>query len=241
MTATRRAIVFGGGRLGRWALDDIRPDDLLVGADRGAAFLVRHGLHPAAAIGDFDSVDAATRERIRRQSGVFLDCDPVDKDRTDLEMALDWVLELAVGGTSEGTTENAVDPRIGEIELRGATGTRLDHTLANIFLLRRPVLRGVDAALRDATNRVRLAVPGRPVTVTRGPYRYVSLLPLAGEARGVTLAGFKYPLENAVLVAGSTLSVSNELAAETGTVIVAEGELLVVESRDGPVRKGVRP
>jgi thiamine pyrophosphokinase len=52
----RQAVIFTGGNLGEWAVDLIHSEDYLIGADRGADFLVRHGFVPHLSVGDFDSV-----------------------------------------------------------------------------------------------------------------------------------------------------------------------------------------
>ena len=52
------------------------------------------------------------------------------------------------------------------------------------------------------------------------------------EAKGVTLQGFKYPLNNDTLVFHESWGISNELEAEEGTISYREGKLLLIESRD---------
>jgi thiamine pyrophosphokinase len=75
-------LIFSGGNLGEWALEEtgtLHGNDILVGADRGAWFLVTHGFHPDVAMGDFDSVAAEQLELIRDNSGQFIPCDPLIK------------------------------------------------------------------------------------------------------------------------------------------------------------------
>lgn len=211
----QRIWIFGGGDLGAWALEELVRDDRLVGADRGAWFLVSNGYRPELSIGDFDSVTAEEAALIRENSASYADCDAVDKDKTDLELAFDW----------------AIAERPAEIVVVGATGTRFDHTLANVQLLRKASEAGIPCRIVDARNEIRLARGGERTLVRKGPYHYVSLLPLAGEVRGITLTGFRYPLNDATLPVGSTLGVSNELLGESGVVESASGDLLVISSR----------
>jgi thiamine pyrophosphokinase len=76
----KRILIFTGGTLDIWALDEVKDDDILIGADRGALFLIRHGLQPDIALGDFDSVSPSEKEEIQLISKHFISCDAVMKD-----------------------------------------------------------------------------------------------------------------------------------------------------------------
>lgn len=90
MANEKRIVIVAGGEFGNWALDYLHTGDVLAGADRGALFLVRNGLRPDIAIGDFDSVTEAEFAEIRMKSLRIVRCDPVMKDLTDTEMAFEW-------------------------------------------------------------------------------------------------------------------------------------------------------
>lgn len=209
-----RVLIFAGGRLDPGFLREIRPDDFLIGADRGALFLVEHGIKPHMAVGDFDSVSQEELALIRNNCKELLTCDPVDKDLTDTELAFDL----------------AVRRNPAEIVLIGVIGTRLDHTLANLHMLLPATEQGIACAIWDEHNYVTLC--GSVCRVEERGYTYVSLLPLSPVVTGITLDGFLYPLHNATLRIGQSLAVSNQLAASTGTVHVDEGWLLIIQSRD---------
>lgn len=61
---------------------------------------------------------------------------------------------------------------------------------------------------------------------------YISFLPLTQEVTGITLKGFKYPLENKDICIGTSLCISNELIEEEGRITFSEGVLMAVESHD---------
>jgi len=210
----RRTLIYTGGRLGQWALDYIQPGDRLVGADRGAAFLVANGFEPDLSLGDFDSVTEEEMAAIRKGSKETRDCDPIDKDYSDTELALQFAIEC---GSSE-------------IILLGALGTRFDHSLANVHLLKHALDRQIPALIADQYNTLRLTTD--QLVLTRSSRRYVSLLPLTSAVKGITLEGFQYPLTEATLVHGQSLGVSNVLLASKGTINIREGLLLVIESDD---------
>ncbi|MEO3945544.1 thiamine diphosphokinase [Gorillibacterium sp. CAU 1737] len=211
-----RALVFSGGELGPWAIAEIRPGDRLIGADHGAWFLVENGIVPDLAIGDFDSVTAEERHAIEEKSRQMEACDPIDKDYTDTELAV----ERAIAGAPSSIT------------LLGVLGTRFDHSLANIHLLVKCAERGVPCRIVDAHNEIALVQPGAPQSVKRSRYANVSLLPLSLEVTGITLTGFQYPLTDARLTMGQSLGISNVLNGELGTVETKSGLLLVIQSVD---------
>ncbi|UFJ40253.1 thiamine diphosphokinase [Brevibacillus humidisoli] len=211
---THRYLLFSGGNLGDWALDEVQEGDVLVGVDRGALFLLQHGIVPAYAVGDFDSVNEAERSQIEQQVASVASCDPVMKDLTDTEMAFRWAL------TQQPT----------EIILLGAVGSRLDHTLANLHLLVEAQKATVPCRIVDEKNEV-LLVDGT-AQIKKRRYRYVSLLPLSTQVTGITLEGFLYPLHRATLTIGQSLGISNELLGSHGTVSVESGQLLLIQSLD---------
>lgn len=210
----KRVLIFTGGNLGPWALPEIKENDFLLGVDRGAYFLLRHNFQPDYVMGDFDSVTESEFSEIRNRCGDIFSCDPVDKDLTDTEMAFDW----------------AISGKPGAILLLGAVGSRLDHTIANVQLLYKGLQTGVPCRLVDEKNEV--TIINRPTQVSKGRYHHISLLPFSREASGITLEGFRYPLNRASLKTGTGLGISNILVADEGKIYLESGELLVVKSMD---------
>lgn len=209
-----RIVICTGGQLGAWALTHINADDLLIGADSGARYLISQGLQPDIAIGDFDSVSVDELLVIRKRSGQTISCDPIDKNYTDTEMAMRLALDL--------------QPR--EIVILGALGTRFDHSLANVHLLALAAKQQVRATIFDAHNKISLVTD--QATIDKLGYPNVSLLPLSNRVEGITLTGFQYPLNDEELTIGQSLGISNVLLAPTGKIEIREGLLLVIQSRD---------
>ncbi len=209
-----RILIFTGGTLGSWATSHIHQGDLLVGVDRGALFLIQHGYKPNFALGDFDSVSEEEKNNIMKHAQTFSDCDPIMKDQTDTEMAFEWALEQQPG----------------EILLFGALGTRFDHSLANVQLLRRGLDKGISCRIIDPYNELQLT--NQQLLVQKGAYHHVSLLPLSLKVTGITLDGFQYPLKDATLNLGDSLGISNVLLSEFGEIKIDSGLLLVIQSKD---------
>jgi len=210
----KRILLFTGGNLGPWALQEIRTGDTLVGVDRGAFFLLQHGIKPDLAMGDFDSVSEEELQSIRTQVNDLQTVDPVWKDWTDTEMAFHWALEQSPA----------------EIILLGALGTRFDHSFANVQLLVRALRASVSCRIVDERNE--LTMLDRTGHVSKSSFTHVSLLPFSPEVTGITLTGFQYPLEQATLRWGESLGISNVLVEETGMIEMKSGYLLVIKSKD---------
>ncbi|MBW4080442.1 thiamine diphosphokinase [Paenibacillus sp. S150] len=211
---TKRVVIFAGGDLSAEYLSLLDEEDFVIGADRGALFLISHGVMPDIAVGDFDSVTPEALRQIEAGSKNTIACDPVNKDLTDSEMALD----LALGTQPES------------ILLLGVTGTRIDHTLASIQMMTRALQRQVRCSVMDSHNYITLT--GSQTEIHGMGYTYVSLLPLTPEVTGITIEGFQYPLTGATLKLGQSLGVSNMLTADRGTVSIESGLLLIIQSKD---------
>ena len=211
-----RAIIIAGGQVGddedwrRW----VREGDWLIGADGGAAQALARGLVPHLVIGDMDSLPGEAQAALEAQGSQFV-VHPRAKDETDLELALTYA-------TQQGAQE---------IIVLGALGSRLDHTLANVLLLALPRLDGVVVRIASDRQEAFLIRGGGEATLEGESGDLVSLLPLGGDARGVTASGLAWPLEGDTLRFGFSRGVSNEITAPMVRIEVQEGYLLVVHSR----------
>ncbi|USB34920.1 thiamine diphosphokinase [Paenibacillus sp. YPG26] len=212
--SSRRVLIFTGGSIKRDSIHEIKEGDFIIGADKGALFLVDSGIQPDISVGDFDSVTEDELEKIRRFSHKMITCDPVDKDLTDTELAFDI----------------ALDQQPDEIMMHGAVGSRLDHSLANIQMMLRGLQHKVACSIMDEHNYISLT--GSTLQVQDRGFSYVSLLPLTPEVTGITLSGFMYPLHNASIHMGQSLGISNKLTGPEGTIRIDSGLLLVIQSKD---------
>ncbi|MEC0239548.1 thiamine diphosphokinase [Paenibacillus dokdonensis] len=210
----KRVIIFSGGELHPQYIQEIQPGDFIIGADKGALYLIRHDIKPDLAVGDFDSISPQELKHVRAESGRIVECDPVDKNLTDTELAF----------------EMAIREQPDFIMLVGGTGTRMDHTLANVQMLNRALQHHIECAIMDQNNYITLT--GSQIEVWDRGYKYVSLLPMTPEVTGITLEGFQYPLENATLKIGESLGISNVLLESVGRVSITSGLLLVIQSND---------
>ncbi len=208
-------VIFCGGRIADYSYIKKYVGDasLIISADSGAHHCRALGIVPDLLVGDFDSVssdDFCALEKAGAKAVRF----PAEKDMTDSELAV----------------EIAIDRGCSRIILLGAIGSRLDHSVSNLFLLKKLHDANVDGIIADEKNEVRLI--SDYITLRREDDVFVTLLPINGTATGVTTRGLYYPLDNAVLAAGSSRGVSNRFSEEEAYVEVKNGCLLVVVSRD---------
>ena len=139
-----------------------------------------------------------------------------EKDETDTEYALLM----------------AIDKHPEEIVVMGATGSRLDQTMASIELLKYAVDAGVDAIILDPTNRIRVARGETVYTKDKAFGYYLSVLPFSEDLTDLTMKGFKYEIEEFTLKKGISRCISNELASDRA-VINCSGYYIVMETCDG--------
>ncbi|MEE1197506.1 MAG: thiamine diphosphokinase [Lachnospiraceae bacterium] len=192
------------------------PWDALIAADRGLKFCYEQKIQPDYIIGDYDSIEREIVTYYREQSHAEVETYHAEKDATDTQIALEKALYL------ESDT----------IYILGALGGRMDHGLANIQLLNLALEEGAEAYLADEHNMIRLI--DRPETIRKEKQmgKYVSFLPFTDRVDGVTLQGFKYPLNDYTMVKGSSIGVSNEIEQEEASVTFDSGVLLMIQSRD---------
>jgi thiamine pyrophosphokinase len=188
--------------------------ELVVAADGGAASLDRLGRRPELLVGDLDSVDPGVVARLEA-TGTRVERHPIDKEASDTELAVE-------AARRAGATQ---------IVLLGAMGgERLDHELANLLLLADPALAGIDIrAVRDGTV-VRAVHAGRELALVGAAGGLVTLLPVGGDAVGVTTGGLRWALDAATLRIGRSRGLSNEVTRPPASVRISEGTLLVVET-----------
>jgi len=213
-----RVLIITGGNVDETFLKryrNVHPYSEIIAVDHGLVTADRLNLPLNVIVGDFDSVSENILRKYQN-SNVQIATFPTEKDKTDTEIAI----EIALSHNADA------------IDLIGATGSRLDHTLANLHLLLHPLEKQVNACILDAHNKVYLKKDSFLIRKSEQYGEYVSFLPFHGDVFGLTLEGFKYPLQGVHLTAGESLCISNEIIEEEAKVIFDKGILVVFETRD---------
>lgn len=172
-------------------------------ADGGANILEELGILPMEIWGDFDSVSLEILDRYS-ESGVIIKKFPKDKDFTDGELILKYI------------TEKAYD----EIVVIGGLGGRKDHELTNLNLMFK------FKNLTFITEREEIFAIDRKREFIGEKGKTISFVPFSERVEGVTLKGFKYPLNNYTLYQGDTICMSNIAIEDRATINFKMGKLL---------------
>lgn len=189
--------------------------DEIIASDKGLEILDEYNINPTHIIGDFDSINKKILNKYIKNKEIIVTKLNPEKDYTDTHMAIKLAIEL-----------NSTD-----ITIFGAIGTRIDHTIANIHILKDALEKNVDCRIINNKNEIRLI--NKKIFLKKDEnYKYISLIPLTSTVEGITLKGFKYPLSNATLEVGHSIGVSNEQIEETLEIDLKEGILILIKSKD---------
>lgn len=192
--------------------------DKIIAVDGGLESAEALGLVPDYIVGDFDTVHSEVIERFRQMPFIVWEQHKPEKNETDTELARSRAMTLGCS----------------RIIFLGATGGRLDHMLGNLHALYACMQSGIEAWIVDRQNRLYLLDEGKTFYRETTFGKYISFLPYTEEVKGITLTGFKYPLDKKDIRRGEEvgLCISNELAQDQAKISLEDGILICVESRD---------
>jgi thiamine pyrophosphokinase len=199
--------------------------DKVFAVDKGLEYADALGVVPDWMIGDFDTVDNGVLNRYQKKVEMGelksqIEAFPPKKDATDTELAL----------------MKAVEEQATEVTLLAATGTRVDHVLANMNLLLQAERAGIRCYMVDETNRIQLLSheTRKSCEILKKEQFgvYLSVIPMSCEVKGLTLSGVEYPLNKALIKQSTSLTVSNVIQDEVAHISLEEGRIWLIESRD---------
>lgn len=210
-----KCIIIGAGDLTIGEIP-VKEEDFVIAVDGGLGYCGILNVEPDIIIGDFDSVSDGEREAIATLEQEIperiIRLKP-EKDDTDMLAALKLALE-------KGYTE---------FRIYAGTGGRFDHTLANIQCLLYLKNHGATGYLVDGTGMI-LVLQNEAVHFNKNLEGYLSLFALGKEAKGVTIQGMKYTLDNYTMKNDFPIGISNEFIGEESVISVEDGELVCMLS-----------
>lgn len=190
--------------------------DYYVGIDRGSLYLLEAGLPLDLAVGDFDSLTTEEKINVFNYAKETLTA-PSEKDDTDTQLAVSVVLKHYPEA---------------EIELIGATGGRIDHFLANLWLVLEDRFRvhSSQITLRDKQNTIQFFLPGTHTILAIPEMKYLAYCCLTAVSN-LTLENSKYTLANHT-VAYPMAFASNEFLTSEAKLSFSTGMVAVIQSKD---------
>ena len=182
--------------------------DYIIAADGGYTFLRACNSACDLWLGDGDSYRGEEPDCPKKRF-------PVEKDDTDFSLAIQEALQRGAK----------------ELYLLGATGTRLDHTLSNIFHLAALKNSGITWHLWNSHNYMTYLTDGVHRLSAEEDKTYAGFLAYPNDVR-ITLEGFYYETDRVLLRRGSSLGVSNSFTTSEATVWVEGDGVFYIASRD---------
>lgn len=190
----------------------IQPGDLLIAADGGAHQALLLGIDPSIIIGDMDSL-SPVEINIFEQKNIKMVRYPVNKDQTDLELAVSYAVKTGAS----------------KITILGALGDRLDQEIGNIALLSDPDLDHLDIRLDDGITETFFI--HHEAEIFGSPGDTVSFIPWGKSVTGVNTVDLAYPLRYETLIPYRTRSISNLMVTTKAKVSLESGLLLCIHIR----------
>jgi len=220
----KRAVIFVNGNLSNFsrAKNIITKEDYLIAVDGGVKYILKLGLTPHAVIGDFDSTPLSIQKKLTKirkgqacLSPTTLIKYPRKKDKTDFELAINFALEK----------------KYHQIIIFGILGDRIDHFMANIFLLAKIQTENKLITVKIFEGNKEIYILNKEIIINGQIGDEISIIPVSSKLQGVVTDGLEYQLNNGTLFFGSTKGISNVLNKTSSKIIVTDGIALVVHLR----------
>ena len=216
----KKCVIIGGAQIRDYdrACSFIDEEDYVIYCDSGLRHMEAFGIRPSLVIGDFDSHENPHMD----VETITL---PVAKDDTDTMYAVKT-------GISRGFRD---------FVLLGVIGGRMDHTLVNLYALFYLDSHGCKAVAADDYSEMEVissipsdkednscSIPGKAYVEDR--FKFFSLVNMTGIARGITIRGAKFCVEDAEITSDYQYATSNEvLPGNKAEITVREGRLLLIK------------
>ncbi|CEN76660.1 thiamine pyrophosphokinase (TPK) (Thiamine diphospho kinase) [[Clostridium] sordellii] len=184
--------------------------EYIICADGGAKHLYELDIIPHYILGDLDSLEEHIIEFYKRKKVEFKKF-PSRKNETDTQLCVHLANELGVE----------------ELHLLGALGGRVDHTLANINLMYYIKELGIKPIIKSENEDIYI-IENENITICGQKGNTVSIIPLKGDLKGITLKNLEYPLNDANIKFGDPIGLSNVMTEDSFNVNLDKGSILII-------------
>ena len=187
--------------------------DYIICADGGANHAYKMNITPNYIIGDLDSINKEIIDFYKKQNVLFEEF-PSKKNETDSELCI--LLSKSLNAS--------------KIDLFGTLGGRVDHTLANINLLY--YIREQEIIPRIISEKEEIYIATNECVKIKGKEKdIISIIPIKGDVKGITLENLEYPLNNYDMNYSTPLGISNIMLSEECKIAVKKGSLLIIRNK----------
>lgn len=201
----KRCVVIGAMPVKLALKELIKKSDVVICADGGYIEAKKQAVVPNMIIGDFDSTVKPT------DTDASILVLPKEKDDTDTYYIARYI----------------VDNNFTDALFCGVTGGRLEHTIANIQMLKFLAKNRVNATLMDESSQI-IAVNSGKIVLPKMENKYFSIFAMDERAEGVSEKGCKYLLDNVTLTNEFPIGISNEFLDTEVEISVEKGCLLLI-------------
>ena len=199
----KRCFIIAGGDFDGF-FDKLKDSDLVIAADKGFEYAKKYGITPHIIIGDFDSTNKPSDNEVIKLNPI--------KDYTDTKAAMMIAKEKGYS----------------EIIIYGGLGGRDSHTIANIRSALEYKKLGINVTIKSKDKSMHIVANELSCEFKEENDFYVSVFALSDIAKGVSIHGLYYELNDFKLTIDNSLGVSNETCGRDFSISVEEGYLLVI-------------
>lgn len=194
----------------------IQSQGLVIGVDRGAFIAIEEEIKLDIALGDFDSVSNEEKLKVEQYAEVIYRF-PSDKDDTDAELALLYVLE---------------NVKSVNIYLYNWSGGRIDHLYSLLMVVLQERFLSIVSKVNfiAGSNHISYYLPGEYTLKKIDQMNYLSLI-LLTNVEQLTLSNVSYPLKKKDFDLPRAL-ISNEFLSDEAFLSFYQGIVAVIQSRD---------
>ena len=186
--------------------------DYIICSDGGANHAYKMDIIPDYIIGDLDSIEDNILKYYKSKHVQF-EKFPAKKDETDTELSI--LLAKKLNGK--------------KIDLIGALGGRIDHTIANINLLYYIKNKGITPKIISEREEIYIAID-EEIIIYGNIGDTISIIPIKGDAKGITLENLEYTLDNYNVEFSKPLGVSNVMKKNSCNIKINEGSILIIKN-----------
>lgn len=206
-------LISGGSSIDKSILEKEARDSYIICADGGIKNFLDTEIKPDLLVGDLDSINKEGLEFLEKNR---IKCEkfPPKKNCTDTELAMSYLLEK----------------NCSSIVILSATGTRMDHTMANILSLEKLYSLKVPVKFIDNHNEI-IYMESGTINVSKDDYKYISVISLSDYIIYST-KGMEYETDHLKIERYSARGVSNEIKESSAEINIHCGKGLIIKSRD---------